>query len=91
MSALEQLRALARGKVHGGYRWAMVAGDGEIICETCVRENYRQIYRATSPRSREWANTGWQCVGITHSGECEGEYSECCANCNVVIFEGVQS
>lgn len=84
---LESLRILARGQVHGGYRWAMVADDGELVCETCVRDNYRQIFRDT----RDGARSGWRCEGITHSGESESETPEHCAHCCKVIFEGVES
>lgn len=82
MTNLEQLRALARGKVHGGYRWAMICDDGDLICESCVRTEYRQIYQAS--RDSGTAN-GWRCVGIMNSGE--SETTESCANCNAVIWE----
>lgn len=86
MRNLEALRILARGHVHGGYRWAMVADDGELICETCVRANYRQIFRDT----RDGARSGWRCVGITHSGEHEGP-AELCAHCCREIFASTES
>ena len=82
MCNLEALRNLARGRVHGGYRWAMVADDGELVCETCVRANYRQIFRDT----RDNARSGWACAGIIHSGEHEGA-AEYCAHCSREIFE----
>jgi hypothetical protein len=85
MTPLEQLRNLARGKVHAGYRWAMVADDGQYICEKCVRENYRTIYKATRwPKTRP--NSGWQCIGVENSGDCEDE--GWCAHCDKLIFEG---
>lgn len=86
MDALGQLRALARYATHGGYVWAMVADDGELICVPCVRDNYRQIFRDT----RDGARSGWRYEGITHSGEHEGP-AESCAHCGKVIFEDGES
>lgn len=81
---LRALRTLARGQVHGGYRWAAVMSDGALICETCTRENYRQMFSST----RDGAGDGWDVEGLTHSGETESD--EFCSNCNKLIFE-VQS
>jgi hypothetical protein len=85
MKALDQLRALARYQTHGGYRWAAVMIDGELICEKCAAlpNNYRLMYRATKTRD----GSGWECVGITHSGE--SEEPEYCAHCYRVIWESV--
>lgn len=77
MNAIQQLRALARYQTHGGYVWAAVMDDGELLCVPCVRENYRQIFQATRDRARD----GWQCVGVANSGE-----SEHCAHCNKEIW-----
>ena len=78
--SLELLRALRRGKIHGGYRWAMVCADGELLCEGCVVENYRQVFRATYEASRRPSHSReWQCVGLANSGESETE--EYCAHC----------
>ena len=82
MKALQQLRALRRGNVHAGYRWAMIAGDCELICENCVEENYEQIYRATLNPAH---GRDWQCVGVTYSGE--SETTERCAHCSKTIWE----
>lgn len=82
MNAMEQLKNLARGNVHGGYRWAMVAADGELICETCTRDNYRLIYGATK---HSGTDSQWECIGITHSGE--ADETEACANCNCILWE----
>lgn len=87
MTAIEQLRALARYKTHGGYVWAAVTADGELLCVPCVRENYRLVYGCT----RTWACFGmhediqWECVGIANSGE--SEETEYCAHCNKIIWE----
>jgi hypothetical protein len=90
-TALQSLKALRRGHVHGGYRWAMVANDGELICESCVSENYRQIFRATvaKPGNCHAHNSDWRCIGLANSGEHEDESPEFCANCGKVIFESV--
>ncbi len=81
MQALEQLRAFARYQTHAGYSWAAVMADGEMLCERCVRENYRQCYRET----RDESQSDWACVGLTHSGESEEPAT--CAHCNRTIWE----
>jgi hypothetical protein len=102
MNALDQLRALRRGKVHAGYRWAAVMADGESICETCVEKEYSLIFKNTwlaRRRAREgagplfqyWPDSQWQCIGVTHSGEHEDESPLLCVHCNGTIFEGVES
>lgn len=83
--ALEQLRALARGKVHGGYRWMAVMADEECICEACVTKEYKLIYRATRYPTTAPDNAQWQCIGITNSGEAES--NENCAHCGRLYFE----
>lgn len=79
--AMDYLRNLARYRTHGGYEWAAVMEDGELVCTPCVRENYRQIFRAT----RDGERSGWRCIGITHSGD--SEQTETCAHCGRVIWE----
>ena len=81
---LRGLRALARYQTHGGYVWAAVMDDGELLCTRCVRENYRQVYRDTRARTR----TGWCCEGITHSGE--WETAENCCHCNREIWAPIE-
>lgn len=79
--ALRALRALARYQTHGGYSWAAVTNDGELICVTCVRDNYRQVFVATRDKER----SGWAVEGLASSGE--SEETEHCSNCNRVIWE----
>jgi hypothetical protein len=86
-SGLEAVRTLARGRVHGGYRWALVMYDGELLCETCLRANYRQVFRATRAASPH--DYGWRAMGLMHSGEHEG-FEERCAHCEKVIFESTE-
>jgi hypothetical protein len=83
MKALEQLRNLARYKTHGGYVWAAIMNDGELLCTPCTRENYRQVYKDT----RDGNRTGWECIGITHSGESES--FETCAHCNQKLWDAM--
>ncbi len=80
--ALRALRALARYETHGGYVWAAVISDGELVCVPCVRAEYRQIFRATSDPSD---HSGWRVVGTVNSGD--SEQTETCAHCNKVIWE----
>ena len=81
MQALELLRAFARYKTHAGYSWAAVMADGELMCERCVRENYRQCYRET----RDESQSDWACIGLTNSGETEEPAS--CVHCNRTLWE----
>lgn len=85
MDALTQLRHLARGSVHGGYRWMAVMADGSMICEACTRKEYKLIYRATAYPHTAPDNAQWECVGITNSGE--SETNEYCAHCGRLYFE----
>ncbi len=79
---VEQLRALARYKTHGGYVWAAVMEDGELVCVPCVRENYKTILRATTGKLQDRT---WEYAGIANSGE--SETTEHCAHCHNVIWE----
>lgn len=80
---LEALRALARYETHGGYIWAATMSDGELVCVPCLRQNYRQIFRAT----RAGLHDGWAVVGYTNSGE--SDETEYCAHCNKAIWAKV--
>ena len=73
--ALYWARVVGKGLGHGGYVWYAVTDDGELLCATCVRENWRQIVAST----REHAADGWEIIGVTHSGEVEEP--ENCAHC----------
>ena len=82
--ALQKLRALARYQTHGGYVWAAVMDDGELMCVPCIRAEYRQVFRAT----REgMPGSGWSVAGLTHSGEAEAETNEYCVHCATLLWE----
>jgi hypothetical protein len=83
--ALDAFRNFARYHTHGGYVWAAVFADGELMCERCAREDYRTIYRATK---RADDRDEWRVIGLTNSGE--SECSESCIGCGKVLW-GVQS
>lgn len=78
---LEALRIIAKGKVHGAYCWAAVMSDGALLCETCVRKEYRQIFKVT----RDHVDDGWAVQGIANSSE--SDCTEVCANCTRTIWE----
>lgn len=81
--ALDAFRAFARYQTHGGYVWAAFFEDGELICERCARENYREIYKAT----RDYLDrSGWGIAGLTNSGECETFGA--CVQCNRTLWHG---
>ena len=83
---LESLRALCRYETHGGYVWAAVLDDGELLCVPCLRDNYRQVFRATRDQGH-CANNEWSLIGYTNSGE--SEETEYCAHCNKPIWEAI--
>lgn len=83
--ALRMLKAFARYQTHAGYRWALVMADGEVLCEKCTLENYRQIYRDT--RDVMQHDKQWQAIGLTNDGE--SEETETCANCYKTLWEGI--
>lgn len=87
MDALTQLKHFVRYKTHGGYRWAAVMSDGALLCEPCTIENYRQVYAETlrASKGRHVFNSGWQCVGLAHSGESSD--TEFCTHCNKLLWE----
>ncbi len=73
---LEALRALCRYETHGGYEWYGVMTDGALMCVPCLRDNYRQVFRAT----RDHERSDWGLQGYTNSGEMES--ADYCAHCH---------
>lgn len=84
MSPLEKLRAFARYKTHAGYSWAAIMADGELVCESCVRENYRAVFTSTKRPGAARTDEQWQCIGLTNSGEAETD--EHCAHCHKLLW-----
>jgi hypothetical protein len=74
------LQAIAHGNVHGGYRWYLGMDDGELLCEPCVRENFREILDATRFNPEK---SGWQSTSLINSGEIETP--QFCAHCGKFI------
>ena len=74
-------RLVAREKYAwpGGYTLALVMTDGETLCATCVRENFRQIAGA----KRDGDHNGWNPAGLTHAGEWDN--GEVCAHCGEIM------
>lgn len=73
---IEALRALCRYETHGGYEWYGIMTDGGLMCIPCLRDNYRQVFRATRDRH----DTGWGLQGYTDSVKLESV--EYCTHCN---------
>ena len=87
-SMLGLLRAFCRYQTHGGYTWGAALDDGALLCERCARENYRQVFACTRDKLR----TGWQLVGLTHSGEQDDpDIREHCAHCGKHLWGGEPS
>lgn len=63
----------------GGYALFAVMSDGEAVCSTCVRSEYRQIAWATRVNDRG----GWACIGFDHTGN--SDEPETCAHCGTLI------
>jgi hypothetical protein len=80
---LELLRAFVRYKTHAGYTWGLVLADGGMLCETCAKENYRQVFTETKNGGK--FNQGWQAIGLTNSGE--AEETEYCSHCNKTLWD----
>lgn len=62
----------------GGYPQYLVMSDGECLCQTCAKENYRLISGATRDNLRD----GWQAEGVDINWESDSLY---CAHCNKQI------
>ena len=77
---VETLRALCRYETHGGYKWYGVTDDSALLCVPCMRDNYRQVFRATSDPAD---HSGGAIRGYTNSGEIESP--DFCAHCNKPI------
>jgi len=82
MRLLEQMNALRDGRVHGGYSWAAVMADGELLCESCFTAHFRYIFCTTC--EDDDSNTQWRFIGLTNSGE--AEHTVHCAQCNREIW-----
>lgn len=84
---LEALRALCRYETHGGYVWAGVMTDGQLMCVPCLRANYRQVFKATRDmvNERGTSGDGWAMEGYTNSGETED--TEYCSHCDKQLWE----
>jgi hypothetical protein len=78
---LETLRALCRYETHGGYVWAGVMSDGELLCVPCLCKEYRQVFKAT----RDTDHSGFALIGYANSGE--SECDEYCVHCNKLLWE----
>lgn len=84
MQPLDLLRAFARYQTHAGYTWAAIMADGGVMCERCVRENYRACYSETKRGDSPETNTDWRCIGLTNSGESEEDTQ--CVHCGRTLW-----
>lgn len=65
----------------GGTSLVLITDDGETLCATCARNEFRQIFEAV----RDKENNGWRAVSACMDNEVE----PCeCVNCGAVIVEG---
>lgn len=63
----------------GGYPKVLIMQDGECLCATCAKAEYRQVSDATR---HPFTNTQWQAIGVDIHWE--GAAIQC-ANCNADI------
>ena len=63
----------------GGYPKVAIMADGECLCATCAKANYKQVSRDTRARGR---HDGWAVEGVQIHWE--GEPLEC-AHCQTQI------
>ena len=63
----------------GGYEMALVTTDGEILCHTCVEENFASI----SWEHRHKTDAGWRPHGYVVIEEPGAEY---CAHCGKLFW-----
>jgi hypothetical protein len=79
IKATYELRATIRADKHswpGGYPLYYVCGDGESLCATCVRKEYRLISAAIRDKA---ARSSWFVVGVQINYE---DLDLFCAHCN---------
>lgn len=60
---IEAIRTVARNPYAwpGGYPVGLVMYDGEVLCSTCVKANYRMILERTRDNDRDdWSAVGHQ-------------------------------
>jgi hypothetical protein len=62
----------------GGYPKVLIMQDGECLCATCAKSEYKQISDSTRHLSRD----GWQAIGVDIHWEGEPII---CAHCNAAI------
>lgn len=77
---LREVREFARTPYAwpGGYPKILVMSDGECLCASCARKEYRLISLAT----RDGLRSGWEAEGVDIHWEGE---PLTCANCNAEI------
>ena len=80
LNRLRSAKKVARKKYAwpGGYALHLVMDDGECLCAKCVRENWRQVVRATLAGVKD----GWRAVGADVNWE---DDMLSCAHCNEQI------
>ena len=57
----------------GGYPLFAVTNDGECLCKSCVKKEYKTILSATKDND----NSGWRIVGVDVNWECEMYCAHC--------------
>jgi len=83
IDSIELLRALCRGEFHPGYTWVAIMSNGDYLCVSCLRENYRQVFRAT----RDGDPKEWAVAAYYGSDWGESESTVYCAHCHKLLWE----
>jgi hypothetical protein len=87
ISTPEEFKATWRARHYSNYPLAFWVADGELLCEQCVKDNFRRILSSI----RNGAGDGWRVTGVTNCYgsqvvDPEEPHAEC-ANCNKVLGE----
>jgi hypothetical protein len=77
---LDAVRYAARNRYAwpGGYPLVVVMSDGECLCTSCTRKQWRQIVRNTLSSIRKGADVSWIAAGADVNWENPDLY---CAHC----------
>lgn len=62
----------------GAYENCLIMSDGGLVCSTCVKENYKQIYQDT----KEVFEEQWNVEAMINESELEEVF---CSHCNEAL------
>lgn len=85
IKTVADLKAVIRAseKAFGARQLVLITSDGETLCHTCARKEFRLIADAILSKS----DNGWRAIAATTDAECQPEEGEdcLCAHCSKKI------